>query len=149
MSDKPIKNALRGIDFENVIDRNKLEITHKAIIEILDNFDTGSLNQDITRKDLNTFTINKWFNVNQGVRVRRRHDLVNDTMVFDTVMIQGARFALHYHSDLVEQITVVEGELVDLNTKSHFLPNESVVFPMGQIHTPVALKYTVLRVYFF
>ncbi len=136
------------IDFRDPIGRDRLEITHKSLLDILDNFKGQNEVNDIPKSELLKFSEMVWYEVNPGVRIRRRKTLFNGTLVFDTEIIQGGKFGFHFHSDVTEQCDVIEGELYDLMTQTSYKEGESVVFPQGIGHTPVALKYTVLRVYF-
>jgi hypothetical protein len=118
-----------------------------VIMESLDSF-SGKGDSNISKSELKSFNEMEWIWVNEKVRIRRRKDMFEDTLVFDTVISEGGQFGAHIHIDCIEHCDVIKGELTDLLTNKTYKEGEVVLFNQGQKHLPMSTVETILKVYF-
>jgi len=132
-------------DRQNMLD--VLSIKHELLISALDNFNGGG-DHVVTKATLAKFPIMEWVELNPKVMFRRRNNLLNDILVFDTVMQPKGEFGMHLHPDCNETCDVISGRLADLMNNTEFAEGETAFYEAGVKHIPVSLTDTTLRVYF-
>lgn len=124
-----------------------LDIRHSSMMSMLNSF-KGMGDNDIPKEKLRSFPLMKWIEISPGIKVRQRRSLPGDILQFDTTIEKGKEFGLHKHSDCDEICEVQEGELVDLLTNDVYNEGDQAIWTAGVEHTPVAIEYTELKVYF-
>jgi len=124
-----------------------VRLRHSSLMAMLEGWN-GEGNSDVTKSEMRDFPLLEWVNLSEGVKIRKRLDLFKNILVFDTVMKQGKEFGLHKHSDCVEVVDVLEGELVDLATGKKYIAGEQIYYEKGIRHLPLAITFTKLTVYF-
>ena len=147
----PKVNSLIKVNVHNRKERESImsdmQLKHNAMLSMLDGFN-GRGDTDITKKDLQSFSINEWVSLNDKVKVKRLDNLVSDLLVFRTLMESGGEFGWHLHSDCDEYLYVLKGALVDLGINKKYEENEMAFIGKGTPHIPVAIEQTELIVFF-
>lgn len=124
----------------------ELDIRHSMFIKTLDNF-KGKGDKDVTFSELKKFPFMKWVSLSDKVKIRKRR-VLDDYLMFDTVMQKGGEFGMHYHSDCKEYTDVISGRIVDIQTNDEYNEGDMAIYDKKEKHIPVAMEDTVLRVFF-
>jgi len=107
----------------------------------------GHEKRSICFKDLQQFELNKWYDLNEKVRIKKIKD-IDDVLVFETEIKEGGEFGWHFHDDCSEICTVIKGSLYDAQTSKTYEKGESVIYSPGCAHIPKSLVDTFLIVTF-
>ena len=102
----------------------------------------------INAKDLDAFPLGKWEKLGDNIKAKKKRNRFLSYLSFDIKMEEGARFAEHFHSDVIESTEVIEGEMLDTTTGILYVKGDVAHWDKDVKHTPVALKYTKLHVLF-
>jgi len=102
----------------------------------------------INAKDLDAFPLGKWEKLGDNIKAKKKRNRFLSYLSFDIKMEEGARFAEHFHSDVIESTEVIEGEMLDTTTGMLYVKGDVAHWDKDVKHTPVALKYTKLHVLF-
>ena len=124
-----------------------MQLQHERIMKILDNFN-GLKKQPINYNDLISFPLLVWHDLNDKVRIRRRNMLFGDYINFDTEIKAGGEFGEHFHMDVIESCEIISGVVLDLEDNTTYKDNDVMHYEKGQVHKPVAIKDTILKVIF-
>ena len=124
-----------------------MQLQHDNMMNILDNFN-GVNNEPINYNDLIEFPLLVWQVLNDKVRIRRRNMLFGNYINFDTEIKAGGEFGEHFHMDVIESCEIIEGVVLDLEDNVTYKQHDVMHYEKGQIHKPVALKDTILKVIF-
>ncbi len=123
-----------------------MQLKHDKILALLDGWNGGDYS-DVKKKEMMGMPKNVWIDLNPDVMIRRLDDF-SDMLAFDTIMNRGGEFGLHTHSDCVEICEVVSGEIHDLISNKVYKSGEVMTIQKGVEHMLIALKKTILKVYF-
>jgi anti-sigma factor ChrR (cupin superfamily) len=102
----------------------------------------------INAKDLDSFPLGRWEKLGDNIKAKKKRNRFLSYLSFDIKMEAGARFAEHFHSDVIESTEVIEGEMLDTTTGILYVKGDVAHWDKDEKHTPVALKYTKLHVLF-
>ena len=102
----------------------------------------------INAKDLDAFPLGKWESLGDNIKAKKKRNRFLSYLSFDIKMEEGARFAEHFHSDVIESTEVIEGEMLDTTTGILYVKGDVAHWLNNEKHTPVALKATKLHVLF-
>ena len=102
----------------------------------------------INAKDLDSFPLGRWEKLGEKIKAKKKRNRFLSYLSFDIKMEAGARFAEHFHSDVIESTEVIEGEMLDTTTGILYVKGDVAHWHKGIKHTPIALKYTRLHVLF-
>ena len=102
----------------------------------------------INAKDLDAFPLGKWEKLGDDIKAKKKRNRFLSYLSFDIKMEEGARFAEHFHSDVIESTEVIEGEMLDTTSGILYVKGDVAHWDKDVKHTPVALKYTKLHVLF-
>jgi len=102
----------------------------------------------INAKGLDAFPLGKWEKLGDDIKAKKKRNRFLSYLSFDIKMEEGARFAEHFHSDVIESTEVIEGEMLDTTSGILYVKGDVAHWDKDVKHTPVALKYTKLHVLF-
>ncbi len=143
-------------------DKNNLfRDTHKKIKEEYERIDKDYQNlinvllafedkipMPINREDLDLFPELEWIDLNDKVSIRKRKNLFNNYLNFDTKLQKGGAFGEHFHDDMIENAEVINGKMIDQYDGKVYEQHDIMHYEKGEKHKPVALKETLLKVIF-
>ena len=124
-----------------------MQLQHDRMMSTLNNFN-GVSNDPINYKDLIDFPLLEWKVLNDKVKIRRRNMLFGDYINFDTEIKGGGEFGKHFHLDVIESCEIIKGSMLDLYDNKVYHKNEVMHYEKGEVHKPIALEDSVLKVIF-
>jgi len=127
--------------------KKQLEISYKE----LSNAVSRHLNKStapINAEDLEAFPLGRWKQIGSSIRAKKKRNRFLSYLSFDIEMDDGAKFAEHFHSDVIESTEVIKGEMLDTTTGVLYIEGDVAHWEEGVKHTPMALKETKLHVLF-
>ncbi len=122
------------------------EIHQKAMMILGEMFEgwTGEGTQDVKKKDMMSFPMMEWQEIDVGVWIRRRADL-HEMIVFDTLVLEGSEFGIHFHSDCIEICDLENGGFIDKIYNKAYRKNSQVYMEKGMRHHLKAIDCEPLK----
>lgn len=127
--------------------KKQLEVSYKELLNAVFRHLNKSTDP-INAEDLEAFPLGRWKQIGSSIRAKKKRNRFLSYLSFEIEMDEGAKFAEHFHSDVIESTEVLEGEMLDTTTGILYIENDVAHWEEGVKHTPVALKDTKLHVLF-
>jgi len=128
---------------------NAIRNSHKNLLSTVKSFNNEVKKQNpINKKDLDSFPLFVWVDVNEKIKVRKRKNVFGEYLNFDTIIEIGGEFGSHFHNDVIESCEVISGKIQDLEDGKIYLEGDIMHYDKGHPHTPIALEKSVLKVLF-
>ena len=127
--------------------KKQLEVSYKELSNAVSRLLTKST-APINAEGLEAFPLGRWKQIGSSIRAKKKRNRFLSYLSFDIEMDEGAEFAEHFHSDVIESTEVLEGEMLDTTTGILYIEGDVAHWEKDVKHTPVALKDTKLHVLF-